>query len=303
MQPLASGQSYVDLQFCGRPRAIAAIVLHGPGGVALLDPGPTSTLPTLTAALARSGIGIADVTTILLTHIHLDHAGATGTLVRENPSIRVHVHEAGAPHMSDPAKLVASATRLYGDAMDRLWGEIAPVPHDALVPLSGGERLPVAGRLLKVAYTPGHASHHVSFLSADTGVAFVGDTAGVMVVPDGFILPPTPPPDIDLEVWNRSLAVIDAWRPGTLFLTHFGAALQPASHLVQLRDHLDLVGQLSKQSLTQDVDDGGKESWFVEQLRLQLRRRMSDAEALAYETSARFDLNWRGLARYWRKKG
>src|SRR5689334_5514121 len=166
MQPLASGVSYFDLNFQGRPRVIACAVIHGPGGVAIVDPGPASTLPVFRKQLATAGISVADITTILLTHIHLDHAGATGTLVRENPRLRVYVHEVGAPHMADPAKLIASATRLYGDAMDRLWGEFAPVPAGALTTLNGGERLEVGGRPLDVAYTPGHGCHHRSYLSA-----------------------------------------------------------------------------------------------------------------------------------------
>jgi glyoxylase-like metal-dependent hydrolase (beta-lactamase superfamily II) len=135
MITLASGLSYVDLQFLGVPRIIATVVIVGPGGVALIDPGPSSTLPALRGTLARAGIAVGDLRTILLTHIHLDHAGVTGTLVGENPALRVHVHEKGAPHMVDPAKLVASATRLWGDDMDRLWGEVRPVPADALIVL------------------------------------------------------------------------------------------------------------------------------------------------------------------------
>jgi glyoxylase-like metal-dependent hydrolase (beta-lactamase superfamily II) len=294
--------SYFDLNFQDRPRVIACAVLHGPGGVAIVDPGPASTLPVLHRHLAASGISMADVTTILLTHIHLDHAGATGTLVRENPRLRVYVHELGAPHMADPAKLIASATRLYGDEMDRLWGEFAPVPPEAMTTLRGGERLEVAGRSLEVAYTPGHAIHHVSFFSADSGVAFVGDTAGVRVVPSGFVLPPTPPPDIDLEVWAQSLATIDRWEAETLLVTHFGPASPTRPHLTEMRDHLGLVGRLSKESLSIDGEDEAKEGWFVERVRRELRRSLSDSDAASYEISGRFDLNWRGLARYWRKK-
>jgi len=302
MQPLATGVSYFDLNFQGRERVIACEVLHGSGGVAIIDPGPTSTLPVLRRHLADSGMSMADVTTILLTHIHLDHAGATGTLVRENPKLRVYVHEIGAPHMADPAKLVASATRLYGDAMDRLWGEIAPVPPAALTTLNGGERLDVGGRTLDVAYTPGHASHHVSYLSADSGVAFVGDTAGVRVVPGGFVLPPTPPPDIDLEAWAKSLTTLEGWHAETLLITHYGAASPTPHHLTAMRDHLGLVGRLSKESLAVEGEDASKEAWFVDRVRRELRRTLSDADAAAYEISGRFDLNWRGLARYWRKK-
>jgi glyoxylase-like metal-dependent hydrolase (beta-lactamase superfamily II) len=302
MQTLAAGVSYFDLNFQNRARVIACAVLHGPGGVALIDPGPSSTLPALHRHLSAAGISLADVTMILLTHIHLDHAGATGTLVRENPQLRVYVHEIGAPHMADPSKLLASATRLYGDAMDRLWGEVAPVPPAAMTTLQGGERIEVAGRSLEVAYTPGHASHHVSYFSADSGVAFVGDTAGVRVVPNGFVLPPTPPPDIDLEIWAESLATIDRWQAETLLITHFGPASPVRPHLTQMRDHLDLVGRLARQSLTVDGGDEAKEGWFVDEVRRELRRSLSDTDASAYEISGRFDLSWRGLARYWRKK-
>lgn len=302
MQTLAAGVSYFDLNFQNRARVIACAVLHGPGGVALIDPGPSSTLPALHRHLSTAGISLADVTTILLTHIHLDHAGATGTLVRENPQLRVYVHEIGAPHMADPSKLLASATRLYGDAMDRLWGEVAPVPPAAITTLQGGEQIDVAGRSLEVAYTPGHASHHVSYFSADSGVAFVGDTAGVRVVPNRFVLPPTPPPDIDLEIWAESVATIDRWQAETLLITHFGPASPVRPHLTEMRDHLDLVGRLAKESLTVDGGDEAKEGWFVDEVRRELRRSLSDADASAYEISGGFDLSWRGLARYWRKK-
>jgi glyoxylase-like metal-dependent hydrolase (beta-lactamase superfamily II) len=168
--------------------------------------------------------------------------------------------------------------------------------------LRGGERIEVGGRVLDVAYTPGHASHHVSYFSADSGVAFVGDTAGVCVVPKGFVLPPTPPPDIDLEIWAESLATIERWQPETLLLTHFGPAAPSRPHLTEMRDHLGLVSRLSKQSLAIDGEDAAKEEWFVDQVRRALRRTLSDADASTYEISGRFDLNWRGLARYWRKK-
>ena len=181
MNTLASGLSYLDLQFLDTPRVIASVILSGPDGVAIIDPGPSSTLTSLRAGLARAGIAIADVRTILLTHIHLDHAGATGTLLAENPALRVYVHEKGAPHMVDPSKLMASATRLWGDDMDRLWGEMRPVPADAITVLRGGERIAAGGRDLEVAYTPGHASHHVSYFAGDAGIAFVGDTAGAAV--------------------------------------------------------------------------------------------------------------------------
>jgi glyoxylase-like metal-dependent hydrolase (beta-lactamase superfamily II) len=302
MHTLATGLSYIDLQFLGTPGIIAAGVAHGPGGVALIDPGPSSTLPVLRAELDRAGIALADVRVLLLTHVHLDHAGASGTLVRERPDLRVYVHETGAPHMIDPERLVASATRLWGADMDRLWGEVAPVPREAVTVLRGGERLTAGGRDFTVEYTPGHASHHVSYLCEGTGVAFVGDTAGVCLRPGAFVLPPTPPPDIDLEAWRTSLTVLDRWRPDTLFTTHFGPHAPVGAHLTEMADHLAIVAGIAQASLARPGDDPGREAWFTEEMRRLLRRRMATADAEAYEVAGRFDLNWKGLARYWRKR-
>jgi glyoxylase-like metal-dependent hydrolase (beta-lactamase superfamily II) len=302
MERLAAGISYLDLTFRQTPRIIATAVLQAADGVALLDPGPSSTLPTLRRELAGAGVGMDDITTIVLTHIHLDHAGATGTLVRENPRLKVFVHEVGAPHLVNPEKLLASAARLYGDAMDALWGEVRPVDPQVIVPLKGGERITTAGRDLDVVYTPGHASHHVSYFNADSGIAFVGDTAGIKRAANGFVLPPTPPPDVDLEAWQVSLGRIEAWRPATLFLTHFGpSASPPAVHLAEMREHLALTADLARASLKRDEPDEVREAWFTEQIRQELRRRLGDRDARAYEVAGRFDLNWRGMARYLRK--
>jgi glyoxylase-like metal-dependent hydrolase (beta-lactamase superfamily II) len=302
MNTLASGLSYVDLHFQNAPRIIATVVLQGADGVALIDPGPSSTLPALHAALSQAGIGVKDLRTILLTHIHLDHAGATGTLVAENPALRVYVHEKGAAHMADPGKLIASATRLWGAEMDRLWGEMRPVPANAMTVLRGGEKLTAGGRELAVAYTPGHAVHHVSYFSADTGIAFVGDTAGVRLHTGGYNMPPTPPPDVDLEAWRASLARINAWTPDTVFLTHFGPHAPVAAHLTGLDENLAMTSGLVKASLAREGTDEEREAWFRDEIRRELRRRMTEVDAQAYETAGRFDLSWRGLARYWRRK-
>jgi glyoxylase-like metal-dependent hydrolase (beta-lactamase superfamily II) len=302
MITLATGLSYFDLDFMQLPNIIATVVVHGPGGVALIDPGPTSTLPRLRSTLADAGIAMSDVTTILLTHIHLDHAGSTGTLLRELPAAKVYVHEKGAPHMANPEKLVASAGRLYGAEMDRLWGEVRPVPVASMEILQGGERMAVGNRVFEVEYTPGHASHHVSYFDRASGIAFVGDTAGVRLMNRGFVMPPTPPPDIDLEAWEVSLDRIERWHPDTLFLTHFGPTSPVTPHLAQLRDHTVLASRLVKQSLAREGEDADREKWFGEELRRELMRRMNVADAHAYEVAGRFDLNWRGLARYWRKK-
>ncbi len=298
MEVLAPGLALADLEFQQRRRVIAAGILQGRDGVAIVDPGPTSTLPTLRRRLADIGASVRDVTVLLVTHIHLDHAGATGTLVRENPRIRVYVHQVGAPHLADPSKLVNSATRLYGHEMESLWGEVAATPASALVALGGGERLECGGRAWEVAYTPGHASHHVCFFDRDSGVAFVGDTGGVQVVPGGFVLPPTPPPDIDLPQWFRSLEAIEAWHPRSLVMTHFGVTNDVPAHLAELRDHLRLCEQLATEALEAPGDDAAREGRFLDTLRLALSRRMTEADLRGYEMAGRFDLNWRGLHRY-----
>ena len=302
MNTLAPGIAYIDVNFIGVPGIIATAVLHGPGGVALIDPGLTSTLPALRAGLERAGIGLTDVRSIVLTHIHLDHAGATGTIAHEQPDVRVYVHEKGAPHMIDPAKLVASATRLWGADMDRLWGEVRPVPRELVVSLAGGERIDAAGRDLMVAYTPGHASHHVSFYNADSGVAFVGDTAGICLGRGAFVLPPTPPPDIEPDAWRASLALIEGWGADTLFITHFGAHASAHAHLTEMADHITLTANLVRASLARPGDDQSREAWFTDEIRRELRRRLPEDNARAYEVAGRFDLNWKGLARYWRKR-
>ena len=302
MQVLAPGLSYVDLMHQGLPRIIASALVQSAGGIALIDPGPASCLPVLERALEARGLTLADLTAILVTHIHLDHSGATGSILRLNPRVTVYVHEQGAPHLVAPEKLVASATRLWGAAMQTLWGEVLPVPTSAIRTLAGGEQIDVAGRRFDVAYTPGHASHHVSYLNRDTGVAFVGDTAGVCLSPGGYVVPPTPPPDIDLELWRRSLATIAAWRPDTLFMTHFGPTGPVAAHLATLEQQLDLAARLVRESLAREGDDAAREAWFGEALVRDLCRSMSEADAAAYNAAGQFELGWRGLARYYRKR-
>ena len=303
MQPLAAGLDYLDLEFLGQPGIIATAVLHGPSGVALVDPGPSTTLTALRGGLARRGFGVRDVTHLLLTHIHLDHAGAAGALVEENPAIRVYVHQHGAPHMADPSRLVASATRLYGSEMDRLWGDFLPVPAANLTALEGGETLHVGGRDLQVAYTPGHAVHHVSYFDRASRVAFVGDTAGISRGTSGFVMPPAPPPDIDLEAWRESEDRILAWDPDTLFLTHFGPFHSPRLQFQQLRQNIEAWSRIVRRLLGDPaMDEPQRQAAFVEEAFQHLRRAVGAAEAEQYGRAGRLDYSWQGLARYWRRK-
>lgn len=305
MQTLARDVSYVDLDFLGRPRVIATAVLRSERSLTLVDPGPSSCLDTLRSKLGDMGVGISDVTSLLLTHIHLDHAGATGSILQENPDVEVYVHERGAPHMVDPSKLLASATRLYGADMDRLWGDFIPVPEDRVHALQGGEVVTTGERELEVAYTPGHASHHVSYFDPTTRVAFVGDTAGIRTGPERLAMPPTPPPDIDIEVWRESIERIRAWRASTLFITHFGPHEEPDAHLDDLLRHLDAMSDIARRCLERDPAeaDEARRDAFVHEMHLHLQRHLPASKAALYDYAAPLDQCWLGLARYWRKRG
>ena len=303
METIARGILYGDLNFLGRPRVIATAVLQGPDGVALVDPGPTSCLDTLRASLADHGHSLTDVRVVLLTHIHLDHAGATGSILQENPNVDVYVHEVGATHMVDPAKLLASATRLYGADMDLLWGEFLAVPERNIRRLRGGELITVGDRELDVAYTPGHASHHVGYFDGSSGVAFVGDTAGVRIGEELFSMPPTPPPDIDIDKWKQSIQLIRDRRPSTLFITHFGPHDDTDAHLDALLEHLDAMTEMARRNLEQDGDDSDRMNAFTDEMRVYIQRHVSPAAAALYDSAAPFGMCWLGLARYWKMRG
>lgn len=306
MGVLARGVRYVDLRFQGVSAVIATAVLDARSGVALVDPGPATCLDALRQGLAAMGIGVGDLAAVLLTHIHLDHAGATGSLVRDNPRLTVYVHERGAPHVVDPRRLVESATRLYGSEMDRLWGPILAVPDANVRALAGGERIDAGGRRFEVAYTPGHASHHVSYFDADGGIAFVGDTAGVAIGASRFVMPPTPPPDIDLALWHASLDRLLAWEPATLFLTHFGPVEHPRPHVEELRARLERAAGIARRALEMHpdpADEARAAARFREEMGREIRRHMSEADARSYELAVPLDHCFLGFARYWRKRG
>ncbi len=299
---VATNTNRIDLEHQGNAQIIAACLLTGEGRAAIVDPGPSSALPTLRRKLSQRGLGIADVGALLLTHIHLDHAGATGTLVAENPSLRVFVHERGATHMAQPEKLLASAQRLYGAKMEQLWGEFRAVPKENLNILKGGERIHAGGRELEVEYTPGHASHHVSYFDASTGLAYVGDTAGIRIANRPFIVPPTPPPDIDLEAWGKSLDVIRAKKPTRLFLTHFGVAEPAEAHLLELRERLAGWAELVRKTLEVGEDDAARARQFAESVLAEMISQLGEQDATRYAKGAGLELCWMGLARYWRKR-
>jgi glyoxylase-like metal-dependent hydrolase (beta-lactamase superfamily II) len=271
----------IDVMHLGRPHVIGCWQV----GEALVDPGPESSLETLVA-----GLDGAAPRALLLTHIHLDHAAATGAMVRRWPQLEVYVHERGAPHLVDPSKLLASAERLYGDEMQRLWGEIVPVPERNIRILSGGET--VLG--MRVAYTPGHASHHVCYLDEESGTAFVGDVAACRIPGVDLVVPPTPPPDIDVEVWLESIATVEGWAPERLALTHFGAVEDVPAHLAavraRIREDAERARELAEDEFDRDYRD-----------RIARAAQSPDAAAEMLQAVPP-EYQWRGLDRYWRKR-
>jgi glyoxylase-like metal-dependent hydrolase (beta-lactamase superfamily II) len=270
----------IDLMHLGHARVIGCWQIDD----VLVDPGPSSCLPVLLDAL-----GDARPSAVLLTHIHLDHAGASGSLVERWPDLPVYVHERGARHMVDPTRLYDSAKRLYGDDMDRLWGEMLPVPEANLQVLNGGET--VLGGRFEVAYTPGHASHHVSYLH--DGTAFVGDVGGVRIRPGSMTIPPTPPPDVDVEAWHESIARVRAWHPRRLAMTHFGESEDVVEQLVELEARLDDWSELARHS---DRDT------FIAAVRAQIIRGGSPDQVETYQQAAPAEQLYAGYERYWSKR-
>ena len=272
----------IDLHFAGRAHAIGVYLIETDDGPALFDCGPSSTLPALEAGLAAHGLELDDVRHLLLSHIHLDHAGAAGAIVRTHPDMTVWVSEVGAPHLVDPSRLERSARRLYGDAFDILWGALAAVP-EANVRVASGD---VLG--WEAFPTPGHAWHHVSYLR--DGTLLTGDAAGIRMPGSDYVLPVSPPPDIDVEVWHATANAIRERSPDRLALIHFGVHDDVAAHLDRFDAELD--------TWAQRVGDGMKLEEFVE-----LAQADAGAHADDYDKVAPLWQCWQGLKRYWDKKG
>jgi len=228
----------VDLNFMGTEHVIASFVLLGDDAAALVETGPTTGLEHLIAGLEELNVSPEDVRQVFLTHIHLDHAGASGHLAQLLPNATFYVHEVGYPHMVDPSKLLKSATRIYGERMEELWGEARPVPENRLEVLEGGEEIEAADGVLAAHYTPGHAYHHLAYLEPDSGALFAGDVAGIRLPGQSYIRPPTPPPEIDLEAWVQSIEFIRQLAPGSLWPTHFGRFDDVERHLGELEQRL-----------------------------------------------------------------
>ncbi len=266
----------IDVCHQGREHVICAWQVDD----VIVDPGPEASVETLLDAL-----GDEQPRALLLTHIHFDHAGAAGALVRDWPDLEVWVHERGARHLADPTRLVASAKRLYGDAFDRLWGEVVPIPEANLRVLRGGE----SQDGWDVAHTPGHASHHVSYRHQATGWVFAGDTAGVRLPPGSLLLPPTPPPEFDLAAWRTSIDTIEAWEPQALAITHFGDYSDVGEHLDRMREGLARWTELASSTDRQGYADA---------LRAELHAGLDERDALSFAQAMPPEDQWLGIDRY-----
>jgi len=294
------GLSYGDLHHLGVAEGIAVYLIDTGDGIAVVDPGPSSCREALDASLAAFGASVRDLRHVFLTHIHLDHAGITGTLAQANPRLRVYVHERGAPHLADPTRLLDSAKRIYGSEMDRLWGEFLPVPADRLEVLSGNERLTIGTRRWRVGATPGHAVHHVAYLDEHDGVAFTGDVAGEATQHDTPALPVAPPPDIDLPTWRQSLDLLNAWAPEQLLLTHFGPVNDPHRHIEQMWTRLTAWSERVRESLDRAGSDDARAEAFADEEMERLTAGLAP-ESVPYVNRDAVLSSWYGLARYWRK--
>ena len=272
----------LDLLHLGRPKVIGCYLVETSDGLALQDCGPATCVPELKKGLAERELELHDLRHLLLSHIHLDHAGATGTLVREHPELQVHVSEIGAPHLVDPERLERIARRLYGDEFHRLWGELVPVP-EANIHTVGDE---VLG--LECFPTPGHASHHVCYLD-DDGTLYAGDAAGVRIQPSRAVLAPTPPPEFDLATWQKTLDEIERRAPERLALIHFGVADDPEPHIADLRARLE--------RWTTWVGDGMSRDDFISAGQEDL-----GPDRDAYEHAMPLWQSYAGLERYWQKR-
>lgn len=289
----------LDLEFQGTPHVIASFLVHGPDGPVLVETGPASTLETLLSHLSRRGIEPGDVRDVLVTHVHLDHAGCAGWWARKGA--RVWVHEVGAPHIVDPATLLRSATRIYGDRMDTLWGEVLPAPAPNVIAVADGDTIDAGGLRFTAVATPGHAWHHHVFTI--DGVAFAGDAAGIQLPDNRWIDLPAPPPEFDLGAWQTSLRRLRGLGLKTLYRTHFGASSNVAAELTQFEDVLIRAAESIRAMQRAGTDRDAMIEPFSELMRdWAIELDTSEADTRAYELANPRVMSVDGIARYWRKR-
>jgi len=299
---VADGIFAIDTLFQGQPGSVAAYLVVGPDGLGLVETGPSTVSTALAAGVTAAGYAIDDITDIVVTHIHLDHAGALGGLMQQLEHVQAWVHPVGLPHMVNPEKLVNSASRIYGERMEQLWGEIIPAPEDRLHATEHRVPITVGGRMLVPFDTPGHASHHIALLDEQTGSLFTGDVAGVRVQGTSLAIPPMPPPDIDVDAWNRSIDLMLEIAPQRIMLTHFGSFTDVETHLAMVRDGIEAQMSIGREVLV----PGGTDAEMTERLEAWVRQRLgNDAEAAwgALDAANPLFMGALGIRRVLRKAG
>jgi len=289
----------IDLEFMGTEEIIASFLLMGGNSAAMVETGPSTCIENLLRGLEDNGVAPEDVEKVLLTHIHLDHSGASGVLADRLPNATFYVHEAGYQHLVDPSKLLKSASRIYGDRMEELWGEVRPVPEDRIITLEGGEEIEAAGGVLAAHYTPGHAYHHLAFHEPGSGMLFAGDVGGVRMPGQSYVKPPTPPPEVDIKAWKGSIETIRKLDPGFICPTHFGCYEDVGRHLGELEQRLEdwlLI-------VEERMDEGRSQEDIVEELGARgdeemLREGADPEDSERYELAANYEMLVAGLMRY-----
>lgn len=301
---IRDGIGMIDLWYQDTPWINAAYLFDIGDGFVLVETGPASGVQRLLNGIRALGRDPADLRAILLTHIHLDHAGATGSLLRLAPQVEVYVHEIGAPHLIDPSALLRSAERIYGDQMDALWGTTLPVPEDAVTPITHGTVLPIGTRVFDVLYTPGHASHHVAYIDRDTRFAVVGDVAGVRIPPSALVWPPTPPPDFNLEQWRGSISRLRAADPMALLISHVGIVERDVirPHLDALETHLSAWVDLVARRVAAGWDRDAIVEELARRSQEELHAERHGELATSFAMATPYGMSVDGILRYLRKK-
>jgi glyoxylase-like metal-dependent hydrolase (beta-lactamase superfamily II) len=308
---LADDLWLIDTLFQGEREIIASYLIAGERELALVDVGSAASLDTLLAGVRVAGFDPGDLTHLLITHVHLDHAGAAGALIKALPRARVYVHRIGAPHLIDPTRLVSSARRIYGDQMERLWGQMVPVPEARLEIVDDGDEIRVGARTLRALYTPGHAIHHIALYDEARSSAFPGDVAGVSIEGIDFVRPPTPPPDLSLEDWDESITRLERLRLDRLYLPHFGEVREIARHFADLRRRLHEWGEIAVAALRAGKDDAVIAAEFARAVdpiiaeRAQQHAEHGEAAAEVirhYELATNYLMSAQGYVRYYQTR-